>query len=140
MYSLATPHDSYIEVQVPNVQQQTGVIDCGLFAIAFAVEVCFENTQVEKVKFKQKLMRSHLRKCLKNKTMTVFPQHTIDLTTKNTTPDIYPIELFCTCRMPDIYDEYMIECTECEKWFHFSCIGLEPGDSTDYWLCSECSL
>ena len=34
--------DSVLKVNCLQVQQQSNSIDCGIFAIAFAVEVCFE--------------------------------------------------------------------------------------------------
>ena len=44
--------------------------------------------------------------------------------------------VYCTCRLPESYDSRMIECEECQKWFHFKCMGLtsEP----DTWVCQQC--
>ena len=30
------------------------------------------------------------------------------------------IELFCTCQMPEIYDD-MVECDTCGEWYHPKC-------------------
>jgi len=43
-------------------QKQTGGMDCGLFAIAFAVALMF-NLHPSKLKFNQQKMRSHLVEC-----------------------------------------------------------------------------
>ena len=34
------------------------------------------------------------------------------------------IQVYCTCSLPESYDSRMIECEECQKWFHFKCMGL----------------
>lgn len=47
---------------IPEVQKQTGSRDCGLFAIAFALELCSGNNPSERT-FDQSKMRSHLIKC-----------------------------------------------------------------------------
>ena len=54
------------------VQQQSGTLDCGLFAIAFAVEICRGNNPRE-VEFVQAKMRDHLLNCLELKTFEIFP-------------------------------------------------------------------
>ena len=46
------------------------------------------------------------------------------------------IKVYCICGLPESYDSHMIECEECQKWFHFKCMKLtsEPGT----WVCPEC--
>ena len=44
-------------------QQQDGIVDCGLFAIAFAVEFS-QGRRPGKATFEQKKMRKHLHQCL----------------------------------------------------------------------------
>ena len=53
-------------------QKQTGGMDCGLFAIAFAVALVF-NLRPSKLKFNQQKMRSHLVECFTKQEMTPFP-------------------------------------------------------------------
>ena len=48
---------------VPPVQQQSGIVDCGVFAIAFAVHAAL-GENVGEIEFQQEEMRSHLSKCL----------------------------------------------------------------------------
>lgn len=61
-----------LSAQVVRVQQQQGVTDCGLFAIAYAVHLANGNDPA-KVKFEQKRMRAHLTNCLKKKRLEAFP-------------------------------------------------------------------
>ena len=37
--------------------------------------------------------------------------------------NIYEIELFCNCLMPEVTDD-MILSNLCDHWFHFSCINV----------------
>ena len=59
-------------VQVVRVQQQQGSTDCGLFAIAYAVHLAF-NQDPTRAKFSQSAMRIHFVQCLKQQKMESFP-------------------------------------------------------------------
>ena len=59
-------------VQVVRVQQQQGSTDCGLFAIAYAVHLAF-NQDPARAKFSQSAMRIHFVQCLKQQKMEPFP-------------------------------------------------------------------
>ena len=67
-----------LSAQVVRVQQQQGVTDCGLFAIAYAVHLANGNDPA-KVKFEQKKMRTHLTNCLKKKRLEAFPIEKLSL-------------------------------------------------------------
>ena len=101
-----------IDVQLPSVQRQTGGVDCGLFAIAFAYELASGNEHGIKNKiFNQQLMRDHLITCLENEHFNPFPS---ERTKKRQREDAktFEIELFCTCLMPEVMD--MIQCDLCQ--------------------------
>jgi Ulp1 family protease len=56
-----------IPVNLPTVQQQTNSIDCGVFAIAYATEFCFNQyTGGKGLTFNTSVMRDHLLQCLKS--------------------------------------------------------------------------
>ena len=62
---------------VPCVQQQKGDVDCGLFAIAFAVELASNNFNIDDIQminFDQEKMAEHLDMCLKGNEFEVFPK------------------------------------------------------------------
>ena len=69
--------DEYFIQRVPTclapVQKQSDSISCGIFAIAFAVEI-LNNVRPETVVFEESLMRSHLAKCIRTKDFTRFPK------------------------------------------------------------------
>ena len=75
IYSPPHPVDT-LTIHILSVQQQQGIRDCGIFAIATAIEVCNGNNP-ERVQFNQKLMRGHLIiKCLSQRKLTGFSKIT----------------------------------------------------------------
>ena len=54
------------------IHKQSGVDDCGLFAIANATTICFSQDPAE-MNFDQSLMRLHLAQCIDKKIITSFP-------------------------------------------------------------------
>ena len=59
-------------VNMVHTQKQTGCDDCGLFAIANAVNLAMKRKPT-RVKFRQTLMRAHLIKCFETSRMKIFP-------------------------------------------------------------------
>ena len=59
-------------IRVIKTQKQKSNKDCGLFAIAMATAIAFDNNP-SKQNFYQDLMRAHLVDCLKNETFSMFP-------------------------------------------------------------------
>ena len=64
--------DTSITLKVEKTQFQKGGSDCGLFAIAFATDLCHGNNPAS-YRYDQDKLRSHLLECLRLKKMTPFP-------------------------------------------------------------------
>ena len=90
-----------------------------------------------------KKMREHLYNCFQKKVLRPFPQEKslphrkMALRSRN---QVMWCELFCECKMPDIYDTEMVQCDWCNEWIHCSCasftdIGQVPKNT---WKCSRC--
>ncbi len=50
-------------------------------------------------------------------------------------------EVYCVCREPYESGEFMIECSQCEEWFHGKCVGLRRNEkdwSTVKYHCDFC--
>jgi len=62
MYEFYQHGTEKLTITMSQCQKQTGGKDCGLFAIAFAVALVF-NLNVSRLKFRQKMLRSHLVYC-----------------------------------------------------------------------------
>ncbi len=67
--------DKFVTVRRLSVQQQIGKLDCGLFAVAYAMEVCMGNKPAT-VTFNQMEMRPHLYRCLERGIIDPFPKIT----------------------------------------------------------------
>jgi Ulp1 family protease len=64
------------EVFTVKVTKQQGYKDCGLFAIAYAIELCKKKNPAI-LKFNQDNMRSHYNKCFSNNEFLSFPNSSI---------------------------------------------------------------
>ena len=130
------PIEDSIDVLIPNLQQQQkGSNNCGLFAFAYATELCWHGEVAKE--FEEKGMRKHLLKCLQEGLLSPFPGKTC----KDVLCDTESIHVHCQCRMPDHFDENMVQCQKCDKWFHFKCVQVQDGDKCiddEKWFCAEC--
>ena len=94
---------------------------------------------IKKITFDQPKMRCHLLECFAKKKLTRFPLAE-QKTAKKWNYLHFPtqeIELYCSCLMPETYGD-MVQCDECEKWFHLKCVGLEELTTEENWSCNSC--
>ena len=78
------------------VQQQHGSVDCGLFAIANIIALCF-GYEPNKILFRQDRIRNHLISCLQAGQFSMFP---FDVNTRPKRNKTQKIRVYCTCRCP----------------------------------------
>ena len=76
------------------VPKQQGVIDCGIFALAYAIAIC-EGVDPSKLFFHQNLMRFHFNEIINTGVVTQFPHSQLNTTTsyKDNLIDISNINL-----------------------------------------------
>lgn len=130
---------SVLQLHKMSVQQQHGTLDCGLFAIAYAVEVCLgRNPQC--ASFDQKRMREHLYTSLVKGVLIPFPKMSESETLPRPSPVVHEVQLYCICRMREEYDEEMISCDTCQQWFHTNCVGIDANKPPQQWKCYRCGL
>ena len=134
IYRLAIKNDGLIVTSIP-VQQQTGSVDCELFAVAFAYHAALGDN-MRTVAFKQSTMRQHFIHCLESQQLDQFPP--ADHQVKRNKLKHFFIALFCICKLPESYDDQMIECEKCQLWFHFKCMNIDNDNVPDVWLCYAC--
>ena len=72
--NLLHTNEQYFTIQRVPVQQQTGSVECGVFAIAFGIAVCMGRNPKDCV-FEQVKMREHLVLSLENKYFMPFPEN-----------------------------------------------------------------
>jgi hypothetical protein len=136
-----------VPVKIPNVQQQKNSIDCGVFAIVFMVEFCFNNfIGRDNVNFDTYTMRDHLIKCIESQQFSPFPKtkptRTKVLSLKNTSVN-FSIEKECTarCNLPNLFED-MVCCDRCSAWYHYGCVPSNNSNTFSGSLsftCSNCS-
>ena len=135
--AIVNTEDKEIELNFIDVQTQKGTCDCGLFSLAFAT--CLVNGCLpEKQLFAQDRMRAHLYECLQKGELTMFPV-VKERKPKKAVKSTDTIPVFCDCRMPE--DNSMVQCSECEQWYHIHCVNVPKQaleDSKEPWLCNTC--
>ncbi|XP_065656055.1 uncharacterized protein LOC136081804 isoform X1 [Hydra vulgaris] len=140
--SIIMVKDAFLKIQFKDFQKQSGGLDCGLFAIAVATDLCYNHDPSIKC-YKQELMRDHLLKCFSDNHLTPFPIETSERKEKKQSKPIN-LPLYCICRLPDNKEEKMVKCDNCKEWFHVSCLSIpktifENSDHSLHWHCNSCS-
>ena len=137
IYSIP-PTEHHLRIKKLSVQQQQGTLDCGLFALAFATEICVGG-DVQGACFDQKKMRKHFFRCLVKREMKTFPKTTPDREPfPRPTERLSTYRVYCHCRLLEQYDQRMVECTRCKAWYHITCVGLDHKQIPLQWKCFKC--
>jgi len=135
---IAREKASSLKVTRPPCKQQTNSYDCGLFAIAFAVEYCLHRS-CDFVDFNPSAMRGHLLSCLDAGSFTGFPRLNVIRPKKiKEQPITDTVDISCTCRLPSNFDVEMVVCDKCGEWFHVSCVGVDHENMPEEWFCCHC--
>ena len=140
--SLYMCDERYLFIEQLPVQQQIGKVDCGLFALAFAVESC-QGSDLSRVTFDQNEMRKHLLLCLERGCLKSFPKKHQSRCDKHAIPLDHSYKFYPCCQMPEFYGEFMVECDGCGEWIHCDCAGVDVSQlgmtQHSQWLCHSCS-
>ena len=133
--SLVKTSMKHTTLTFPDVQQQTGGADCGLFVLAFAYTLC-EGAIPEKLTYKQHAFRSHFLDCLMNKEISSYPADGIMRVPSK--PLLKTFKVYCLCRLPDIGDG-MVKCCQCFERFHWCCVQVHEDTRPSKWYCTTCT-
>ncbi|XP_035677372.1 polycystic kidney disease protein 1-like 2 [Branchiostoma floridae] len=132
----ADQETNVLAVLVPEVQHQWDAEDCGLFVIAWAVDIA-EGQDVSKVVYDEMKMRSHLEMCFKEEKLRPFPRLTSRRWRVGPT-SAHQISLVCRCKHVGRLGR-MERCKACRRIFHVSCLAASPPrDGT--WACGDCAV
>ena len=131
-------------IRVVNVQQQEGGDSCGLFAVAYAYDIC--NRQDPFVStYNESRLRPHLQRCYQQETISQFPGGNPSRRRRKRILNEISVDVFCTCRYPDIdittHLGNMACCSVCDEWFHEECEEIPDNVFTESvdWVCSSCN-
>ena len=131
------------------VQQQTGGVACGLFAIAFAYHAALGENLGE-VTIEQKNLCQHLVHYFEQNSFSsphvssphVSSPHVSSphgsIAVKRNKTKRFRIHLICTCRLPESSDYNVIQCDQCQEWYHFCCMNIQQKSVPASWLCINC--
>ena len=109
---------SKLNIHIKDVTHQSGIVDCGLYAIAYITSLAYGNDPSTLV-FYQEMLRPHFIQCLQQKLLTEFP---VKQKRRPRPPKQCEILLYCSCKMPD-NGEKMVFCEQCNDWYHARCLG-----------------
>ena len=123
------PHPSSIIIHTYPCQQQDNGYDCGVFALANSISLCFD-LKPEKLQYlgnvRKQLMDILLNGTivpLKSKVAETFQKSTV-LSNIHTNVSLVPmhkrIDALCYCRMPESYGD-IVQCHRCHLYFHAKC-------------------
>jgi hypothetical protein len=134
------PQKDVLLFDIMNVHAQPNLTDCGLFAVAFATELVYGKDPVL-CNFDCAAMRLHLLEILEAGVVQRFPctkQRRVPIGSR--VRKTIREQIFCQCRMPNNKDKAMIECSNCKKWYHKGCEGIDTEETYKGkpWKCSSC--
>ncbi|XP_078671420.1 uncharacterized protein LOC144911416 [Branchiostoma floridae x Branchiostoma belcheri] len=134
--AFADQERNILTIILPEVQRQKNVFDCGLFAIAWAVDIA-QGQDVSSIAYDDRKMRSHLEKCFKQGRLTPFP-HLTNRRKKVGLTRVSRISLVCCCKQEEGLGR-IEACRACQRIFHVSCLPVcPPSDGT--WKCGDCAV
>ena len=94
---MRSPHPA-INIRFMNCDVHTNGNDCGIYAIANAVQIAFGG-KPEEVSYTTEKMRPRLRQCLEKRRFSPFPSKPSDRSKAELFK--YQIKLLCSCRLPE---------------------------------------
>ncbi|KAL4445656.1 hypothetical protein ABPG74_006207 [Tetrahymena malaccensis] len=106
----------------------------------------FKNIDSQQSLDKQKKFKKKLNKhSLKDETQLTSYDEELDVrkSSKQGQGEEDDEKLYCYCQKPYNEGEFMIQCQNCEEWFHFECIGYigtdTEAENIDFY-CNECDV
>ena len=105
-----------LKFKIANMQQQNDSCSCGLFAVAVATELSHGFDPIV-CRWRASVMRTHLKQCLENRIMILFPKDDRRVRGKKYIKTIEE-EIYCECREVNDTKRGMISCSNCKLWYH----------------------
>ena len=129
------------------MQQQLNGFDCGVYAVAYAIDLAFDRDPIS-LPYDQQTMRKHQLRWLQRGDLEPFPN-----SRKRTKPGksiTHCVQLYFYCRIPffnsnpDVdKDLFMATRAACSEWFHKNCerinaLVFKDEEKAKKWTCRNC--
>ena len=132
----------FIKIEFMDVAHQENGSDCGVYAVANAVEIC-RGHDPSSCNWDGPQMRKHLLRCLDKEDLVPFPQRALPHPGGVLRKTCKVAALHCHCRKPYKRSQLMAQCTACDYWFHQKCLSIPKSvfkkQTMNSWRCNECS-
>ena len=134
---LLRTNEKTLEVHMMDMQTQSGLNDCGCFAIACATALCYGQNP-SRIHWTQNKMREHLATCLTESKLTPFPSRRIARSVPADIKQTLTFPVFCKCRMLEDR-KGMLRCIQCMEWYHQKCCNIpRSAFKAATWMCGLC--
>ena len=127
--------NSSFTIQGISSKTQSGTADCGLFAIATATSLCFEQPPAS-ILWDQSEMCKHLGKCFEKKKLEPFPGWPLERFKEEDIITQQVIPVYCNCWMPEDKKRKMAQCVQCKDWYHQTCSVFKKKEKFLSFICS----
>ena len=84
LFVAESQYNIFRQYQLSPCHQQVGTTDCGVFAIAYSIDILFGNNPSEIV-YDQSILPQHLVDCFEKGTLTMFPKYKCNVKYNDTT-------------------------------------------------------
>lgn len=143
--SLVKTREDRFTYSIQPCQLQTGGSDCGLFAIAFAIDLALGFDPCAR-SYPQTQLREIFQKCLVDGQLCSFSseQSKKSFHIRRNRLVTYKVAVYCDCRRSEYVHSKkremgMVQCNTCKIWFHYMCIKSKvPKDKRVAWYCHHC--
>ena len=139
--SIAQTRLSQINIKLEKVFRQVNPDDCGVYAIAYLTDLCFDRDPATR-RYDHKQTRKHLIKCFEIGKMTPFPSTKSSKRVASTKK----LNVYCQCRLPNAMEHavkgepLMVKCHFCDNLYHHTCVDMtieeaKKINSGEVWFC-----
>ena len=130
--------DGHLDVSYPKLLKQKGSNDCGLFCLAYAIDIA-SGVMPDNECYLQEKFRNHFQSCLDLNYFERFPRDNIENEKMIFKAESHVrIPVFCDCMLPATPE--MIKCYYCSELYHIEC--LEKFDdiniNEEFFECHNC--
>nr|XP_047146749.1 uncharacterized protein LOC124819307 [Hydra vulgaris] len=135
-----------LTIHVRKCQQQTNGVDCGIFAIANALNI-LHKFDIGGLSLDKDKVRKHFIECIKKRHFSAFP--VCQSKSRFNEEKIITLEISCSCCSNWVWyhakdtNLHMVQCDMCSEWYHKKCENISDEifnkiNAEKSWICLAC--